>query len=155
MVKFLIARGYQVHSRFSYDYGHHSFNLPFPFETKGPKFPDRSTMLGDALVSFATDRLAIVKFLLEEGANTEYPRENYPLLESVFIRASICWEHEDDTVKIFEMLFQDNITVDRSPGQVLLLSLLWALMYSRAYDALISRVHAAVEDLYGLIIVYK
>ncbi|KAI0966393.1 hypothetical protein F4678DRAFT_466461 [Xylaria arbuscula] len=83
MVKFLIARDYQVHSKFAYDYGYHSPNLSLATEIEGPASPCRSSMLGDALISFADDRVAIVNFLLDNEVNTESTRDNYSLLEDV------------------------------------------------------------------------
>ncbi|KAI0550584.1 hypothetical protein F4679DRAFT_583258 [Xylaria curta] len=147
MVKFLIARGYQVHSKFAYDYGYHSLNLPLATEIEGPSSPCRSSMLGDALSSFANDRVAIVNFLLENGANTENTREHYTLLESVCFRDPGCPEYRDETVKIFKTLFYHNASVNRPLHQAPRVSLLSSLLYYEANDSLIFQVIDATRDI--------
>ncbi|KAI0412454.1 hypothetical protein F5X98DRAFT_391945 [Xylaria grammica] len=147
MIKFLIARGYRVHSKLAYDYDYQSLNSPSVVDTGGPYPHYRSSMLGDALISYADDRLAIVNFLLEEGASTENVREHYTLLESVFFRNSSCRKYRDDTVEIFKKLFYANAPVNGPRQQASHHSLLTSLMYSNADDALISQVIDATQDI--------
>ncbi|KAJ2987545.1 hypothetical protein NUW58_g4447 [Xylaria curta] len=147
MIKFLIARGYRVHSKFAYDYGYNSSNPTSAAETREPGSLCRSSMLADALISYADDRLAIVNFLLEEGVDIGNAREHYTLLESVFIRNSLCWQYRADTVKIFKKLLDANAPVNGPSRRIPRLSLLTSLMYSYVDDSLICEVIKHTRDV--------
>ncbi|KAI0531541.1 hypothetical protein GGR58DRAFT_493328 [Xylaria digitata] len=147
MVMFLVARGYRVHSKLAHDYNHHSRSSSSTAQTGRP----RSSMLGDALASYSFDRLAIVDYLLEQGASTENVREHHHLLESVFItsdnsqnelynnKIEISARHRD-TVELFKKFFYADHSVKKPIRGELPSSVLMGLLHHQVDDSLIFQV---------------
>ncbi|KAI1119760.1 hypothetical protein F5Y10DRAFT_291014 [Nemania abortiva] len=145
MIKFLMARGYRVHSKLAYDYGYCLDHLSAE-ETRFPSYYPRSSMLGDALTSYSNDRLAIINLLLDEGAETTGVNGHHTLLELVFARAFSAG-NRIDTIEIFKKLFYANAPVNRPPQQVPSRSILTSLIGFDADDSLIFQVIDATRDI--------
>ncbi|KAF2967376.1 hypothetical protein GQX73_g6210 [Xylaria multiplex] len=156
--KFLVSRGYHIHSKLAYDYDCHSPSPSLTTTTGGPHSLSRSSMLGDALASYSFDRLAIVDYLLEQGASTENVREHFHLLESVFIipdesqpwrwsRGAGVDERDRDTIKLFKKFFYADHLGNGPPRGELSSSVLMRLLHYQADDSLIFQVIDVTRDI--------
>ncbi|KAI1127056.1 ankyrin repeat-containing domain protein [Nemania abortiva] len=146
MVKYLVARGYGVHSRL----GAYS---PCYAKMRKQSHCSRVSMLGDALIALSEDKLKIVAFLIKHGADTENVHEHFTLLESALLPRDIGRTNKHtyrSSVKIFDKLFSVGASVDRSPRRGLPLpygSILSRLIEYHADDSLICRVIDVTKDV--------
>ncbi|KAI1201447.1 ankyrin repeat-containing domain protein [Nemania serpens] len=169
MVKYLVARGYRVHSKLAYDYDY-DYDYDHPNSGSFPALYDciigldprsHSSMLGDAFISQSNDRLAIVDFLLEQGAGTENVREHYTLLESALMSSTrftrfyhhhmgmALKKYDHDTIEIFKRFLFAGAPLYGDSERILpprYRSVLTSLIVCDADDTLIFQVIDASSD---------
>ncbi|KAI1173364.1 hypothetical protein F4777DRAFT_558227 [Nemania sp. FL0916] len=162
MVKFLIARGYNVHSKPAYTYDHDFVGPslePYPQRSNPSSLP---TMLDDALNSSSQDRLAIAEFLLEKSAEIRHLDEKHSSLwylfshrkpssyPYIFEKNEFAKSYDRDSLKLFKEIFFTPGSANRTPRQVFnrgIMPAVGSLVLCEADDTLIFQVIDHVGDV--------